>query len=265
MNPKTLVRLSNIIGTISIILLIYWVFVFTIIEVFGLKVFRENITGTFYLSILGILALMTGALIINIMFNLTRIAEKHNHDENKNGKSTQKGTKWIFALSFPIVLLLLFGGDYLTSTKKEKMLIESAKSIINDNPQIADKLLIYSFDKNWISETSDILEILGKTDKNFPVVKVIVKDSINGSKLYLNFRNYWNNNNDTIKPIKKNFILETSKAERDYLNNVFENKDNELRFYAKDGNYELYYPYIKNENVIVLYFSDYQRYGKIGS
>jgi hypothetical protein len=80
MNNKTLVRLSNIIGIVSIILLVYWVFVFVSIEVFGLKVFRENMTETFYLSVVGILALMLGALIINVMFNLTRIAEKHYQD-----------------------------------------------------------------------------------------------------------------------------------------------------------------------------------------
>jgi hypothetical protein len=80
MNNKALVRLSNIIGIISILLLVYWVFVFISIQVFGFKVFRENLTETFYLSVLGILALMFGALIINVMFNLTRIAEKLNQD-----------------------------------------------------------------------------------------------------------------------------------------------------------------------------------------
>jgi hypothetical protein len=62
MNNKALVRLSNIIGIISILLLVYWVFVFISIQVFGFKVFRENLTETFYLSVLGILALMFGAL-----------------------------------------------------------------------------------------------------------------------------------------------------------------------------------------------------------
>ncbi|MBE9467791.1 MAG: hypothetical protein IMY72_05635 [Bacteroidetes bacterium] len=85
------------------------------VEVFGLKVFRENITETFYLSILGILALMFGALIINIMFNLTRIAQKHNNDNEllKNKKS--KVVIIIIIVSFPFILGLLFGGDYLTS------------------------------------------------------------------------------------------------------------------------------------------------------
>ena len=54
MTPKQLVKLSNIIGITAIILLVYWVFTFITIEVFGLKVFRENMTETFYLSVLWI-------------------------------------------------------------------------------------------------------------------------------------------------------------------------------------------------------------------
>ena len=37
MTPKQLVKLSNIIGITAIILLVYWVFTFITIEVFGLK------------------------------------------------------------------------------------------------------------------------------------------------------------------------------------------------------------------------------------
>ena len=81
MTPKQLVRISNIIGIVAILLLVYWVFSFITIEVFGLKVFKKNMTETFYLSVLGILALMAGALIINVMFNLTRIAQKHDNSE----------------------------------------------------------------------------------------------------------------------------------------------------------------------------------------
>ena len=64
MNNKTLVKLSNIVGLISIILLIYWVFIFISITVLGLKVFKENLTETFYFSVLGILALMFAASLL---------------------------------------------------------------------------------------------------------------------------------------------------------------------------------------------------------
>jgi hypothetical protein len=264
MNPKQLVRLSNIIGIIAIVLLIYWVFTFITIEVFGLKVFRENLTQTFYMSVLGILALMAGALIINIMFNLTRIAQKHNQDEQI--AKTGKKVGWVLLASFPILLVVLFGGDYLTSKKKERLLVESAKSIIETNTKKSDHLVNYQFDEKWIVETEDILEILSKTDNNFPHVSILVKDSIDGEPVFLGFSdNYYGNLTDTIQPVKKTFIRKTTQPEREYLNEVFESGEEDYRYSSSDGRYELFYPYFKGQKRIVIYFSEYQRYGKIGS
>ncbi len=264
MNNKSLVKLSNTIGIISIILLVYWVFVFISITVFGLKVFRENITETFYLSIVGILALMFGSLIINVMLNLTRIAEKHNND-NASLKRTNKKLGLIFIVSFPVIFVILLGGDYMTSKKKEKMLIASAKSIIENNQEKSDKLINYSFTETWLINTDNILDIYSNTDRHFPHVSVIVADSIDKSPIFLGFRNYSGSINDTIQPHKKNFIQKTTKVEREYLNNVFYNNINKIRFRAKNGRYELFYPCQKGNKKIVLYFSDYQKYGKLGS
>ena len=276
MNNKSLVKLSNIIGIVSIILLVYWVFIFISIEVFGLKVFRENMTETFYLSVLGILALMFGSLIINVMFNLTRIAEKHNQDNVNLSKNNYKKLWLIFGLSFPIIFGLLAGGDYLTSKKKERMLIASAKSIIESNTEKSDKLLDYNFDKKWINETKDILDIYSKTDTHFPYVEVIVVDEIDNSQVFLSFRTYYSYEEieveivtDSIQrqkqPQKKSYIRQTTQVEREYLNKVFFENCSDVRFSARQGKYELFYPYFKNGKKIVLYFSDYQRYGKIGS
>lgn len=264
MNNKALVKLCNAIGIISIILLVYWLFIFISITVFGLKIFKENLTEAFYLSVVGILALMLGALIINVMFNLTRIADKHNQDDINNAKTKFKKAGLIFGLSFPIVFGLLYGGDYLTSRRKEKMLVASAKSIIESNIEKTNKLLDYSFDEKWILETDDILDLYSKIDKNFPYVSLIVPDSIDKSQLFLGFRNYHGKINDTIPPVKKDFIHKTTKEEREYLSNVFYRKNNEVRFSASDGRYELFYPYSKDGKKIILFFSEYQRYGKIG-
>lgn len=76
MNAKKLVKATNIVGMVAVVLLVYWVFVLILSNVFGLKVFREYITEIFLMSILGIFAVMAGALILNIMLNLTRIAGK---------------------------------------------------------------------------------------------------------------------------------------------------------------------------------------------
>ncbi|TRX15873.1 hypothetical protein FNW25_17185 [Flavobacterium franklandianum] len=179
MTPRQLVKLSNIIGITAIVLLVYWVFTFITIQVFGLKVFRENMTETFYLSVLGILALMVGSLIINVMFNLTRIAENKNNDDN-NGKSNKKMYVILLAI-FPIIGMILFGGDFLTSSKKEKMLISSAKSILEKNEKNTAKLVNYEFTEKYLNETSTILEIYSETDKNFPSVNLLVKDSSAGA------------------------------------------------------------------------------------
>lgn len=266
MNYKKLVKLSNIIGITSIILLVYWVFIFISITVFGLKVFRENLTETFYLSVVGILSLMFGALIINVMFNLTRIAEKHNHDNSTPVRTRFKKWGLLFALSFPLIFALLYAGDYLTSHKKEKMLIASAKSILDSNLAKSNKLLNYTFDKKWIFETEETLELYANTDESFPYVSVIVSDTVSGSQVFLGFRRgELFNLNDTVVPQKKYFIEKTSKDEREYLKKVFFQGYNEVHFTARDGRYELFYPFAKDGKKVVLHFSEYQAYGKIGS
>lgn len=263
MNPKKLVKLSNNIGIFAIILLIYWVFIFITIQVFGLKVFKENITETFYLSILGILALMTGALIINIMFNLTRIAQKHNDDQTI--AKSNKTLFWAFIISFPLISLGLFTGDFLTSKKKEKMLFASAKSMIETNNIKSDHLLNYKFEKDWILKTKGIIEIFSKTDEHFPYVTLIVKDSIDQEPLFLGFnRSSKSNWHDTLLPQKKDYIQQSTQEERDYFNSIFEQNNNEYRYSSHDGRYELFYPYSIYEKSVILYFSQYQQYGKSG-
>lgn len=268
MNLKLLVKLSNIVAAISIVLLIYWVFVFISIEVFGFKIFRENISQTFAMSVLGILALMGGSLMINVMFNLTRIAQKHNQDQIAELKSSPK--KWIIALAltFPIIFGVLFAGDYMTSQKKQNMLVQSAKSIIETNSVRSEGLLNYEFNNQWLNETRDTLDFFEKTEKNFPNVSVIVRDSVTDAPVFLAFREYREMLNDQkvlVQPEKQSFLMRTTKIDRDYLNKVFDEGYSEIKFSASDGNYELFYPYVKGDKRIVLYFSDYQRYGKMGS
>ncbi|WP_396149232.1 hypothetical protein [Flavobacterium sp.] len=264
MNAKQLVKISNYIGIISIMLLVYWVFTFILIEVFGLKVFRKNMTDSFYLSVLGILALMAGALIINIMFNLTRIAQKHNNDEEIT--TNNKRIVYGLLILFPIIAIILFGGDYLTTRKKEKLLINSAEYIINQNPDKTDRLLNYSFNKEYIIESTSILQLYSNMDKNFPYSQIIMRDSLQNKPVYLSFDNYSNvEMNDTILPKKIDYIYKTTKPEREYLDKVFNEKSTELRFSSYNGNYELFYPYKKGNKIFIIYFSESQRYGKIGS
>ncbi len=269
MNLKTLVKLSNIVALVSIVLLIYWVFIFVSTEVFGFKIFRENISQTFAMSVLGILALMGGSLMINVMFNLTRIAQKHNQDEvAADSKGFSKQLILAFALSFPVIFGLLFTGDYLTSVKKENMLVQSAQSIIERNAVRTDALVNYEVSDGWLAATSATLNFFEQTERNFPHVSVIVKDNVDDAPVFLAFQDYNTQKNDSgevIEPTKRQYLMATTKPERDYLNKVFDEGFSEKRFSASDGKYELFFPYFKDGRRIVLYFSDYQRYGKMGS
>lgn len=263
MNPKKIVKLSNIIGIVSIILLIYWVFVLISIEVFGLKVFRQNITDTFYISILAILALMFGALMINIMFNLTRIADKQNVDETYKKKKSVKALAIAFLLSFPLIFALLVGGDYYTAYAKERAMIRAGRSIIEDNEEKVKKIADYEYTVGWLKNTNKELSYFSKVDRYFPSVSVLVKDTMDNYKVYLAFSGYTYLRHDSIMPHKEGLIKSTTQEERDYLSEVFDQGKDELRFSKHRGNYELFYPYRHNGKTIVFYFSDYQEYGKV--
>lgn len=263
MGPKQLVRLSNLVGLVAIILLIYWVFIFTLTEVFDLKIFRENMTETFYLSVLGILALMGGALMINIMFNLTRMADKHNADKEYNSLAFRRIVV-LFVLTFPVIAVFLFTGDYMSKRKKEQMLIASAESILTDHKTKIDSLANYEYSLEWLLYADNTFYLLYGLDRNLPHISMIVADNIENTDVYLNYGKgaiY----NDTILPQKKKYILKTTQLERNYLKSVFEGQVNEICFNKDGGKSELFYPYTYKGKKVVFYLSDYYNYGKFGS
>ena len=165
-------------------------------------------------------------------------------------------------------IFFLFAGDYWTAKKKENLLLQSARSIVETNVEKTNRLVNYEFNDAWLNETRDTLTFFEKTDKNFPNVSMIVKDTVDGSPVFLAFRDYStlkNEKEEIVELDKKSFLMRITKPDRDYLNRVFDDGLTETRFTASDGNYELFYPYTKEGKKIVLYFSDYQRYGKMGS
>lgn len=284
MNAKKLVKATNIVGMVAVVLLVYWVFVLILSNVFGLKVFREYITEIFLMSILGIFAVMAGALILNIMLNLTRIAERGQEEESKGGRKTL----YLLLAVFPVLAALLFGGNYLTVQKKRQVLTQSLERIVKDNPSQINALTDYRFDSAYIKKAALILELMSKEDSAFKAATVIVPDTIGNKQVYLAFSadsqlsgideqapdtqgvgddNGFvvtrNGNKETIS--KTQYLYAPNLSEREYLQRIFAGQTNEIRYEANDGNYSLCHPYRQNGKTIVLCFSDYQQYGKIGS
>ena len=294
MNAKKLVKATNIIGMVAVTLLVYWVFALILIQVFGLKVFREHITEIFLMSILGIFAVMGGTLMLNIMLNLTRIAERGQEEEVRGGRKTV----YLLLAVFPILAALLFGGNYLTIRQKRDILTQSSERIVKDNPAQLDALTDYRFDLAYIKKSSEILDLMAKDDLSFKSAMIIVQDKIDNKPVYLAFsadsrlnvggeavpaasqneavpaanQNVEGNDNfvmdrngEKVMVKKMDYVYSPNLKEREYLQKVFAGQTQEMRYEAEDGHYSLCHPYRKNGKTIILCFSDYQEYGKIGS
>ena len=286
MNAKKLVKATNIIGMVAVTLLVYWVFALILIQVFGLKVFREHITEIFLMSILGIFAVMGGTLMLNIMLNLTRIAERGQEEEVRGGRKTV----YLLLAVFPILAALLFGGNYLTIRQKRDILTQSSERIVKDNPAQIDALTDYRFDLAYIRKTSEILDLMAKDNSSFKSAVIIVPDKIDNTPVYLAFSadssrltlsdevvpttnqnaegsdNFVvNRNGEKVMVKKMDYVYSPNLKEREYLQKVFAGQSQEMRYEAEDGHYNLCHPYRKNGKTILLCFSDYQEYGKIGS
>ena len=284
MNAKKLVKATNIIGMVAVTLLVYWVFALILIQVFGLKVFREHITEIFLMSILGIFAVMGGTLMLNIMLNLTRIAER-GQEEVRGGRKTV----YLLLAVFPILAALLFGGNYLTIRQKRDILTQSSERIVKDNPAQIDALADYRFDLAYIKKSSEILDLMAKDNLSFKSAMIIVQDKIDNKPVYLAFSadsrlnvggeavpaanqnveggdNFVvNRNGEKVMVKKMDYVYSPNLKEREYLQKVFAGQTQEMRYEAEDGHYSLCHPYRKNGKTILLCFSDYQEYGKIGS
>lgn len=267
MDKKRIAGMANIIGMISIGLLVYWVFAFILITVFDLKVFKENLTETFYVSVLGILALMFGSLMISIMFNMSRIAESLQKDPSKKEKVVQSKPmlKPVLVGLFVFIAIVLFVGDFSSAQKKKGILVGTAKNLsATYQPQLKE-ILDYRFTREYLNYVSRFNEIVSKTDKNFNNLSVIVPESIDGISCFLEIRGYQYQADEKGKLQKENYIFQGDKKVKSYLESVFKGNNRGYHFSAHDGNYELYYPVEFKGKVIVLYFNDYQRYGKYGS
>ncbi len=267
MNREQIIRLSNTVAMVAMVMLVYWVFVFISITVFGFKVFRENITQTFYLSVLGVLALLAGAVAVNVILNLSRIADALAGSRPARSKPASKPRRlrWLaFLLSFPVLFAFLYVGDLASSAKKREYLTNTARRIVEQSAPDIERLAKYEFTQRYVNEAQAILKRLSGEVKRFPSVSVIVADDIDGRQTYLAFNHYssWERRG---RVLRHDYLFPASIRDRDYLREVFEGRRQDIRFSAHDGSYELYFPLKRQGKIIVLYFTDRSQYGKIGS
>ena len=262
MNSKKMVGLSNVIGFVAILASIYWVVIFVTTQVFGLRIFEETITEAFNYSIIGILVLMFGALIINIMFNLSRIAGKINNDDEIIQKTNRAGII-VFVVSLPMVIGALFLGSFLSNKKTENELKKSADEIIHSYEAEINTISNYTFDEKWINNTVNLLSFMVRIDPNFRDVAVILEDEVNGHTFYLAFYEGQKVKKEMLDKI--NFIGKFDLKDREYIEKVFKEDYNQKYFASTNGSYRLFIPYQADNKKMIFFFKGWDNYGKLRS
>lgn len=267
MNPKQLVKLTNTVGIVSFVLLIYWIFVFILVQVFNLKIFRQHLSEIFALSITGIIALMAGALMLNIMFNLTRIAERGSETD-----SPKKSKKIIvlMILMFPVLAGVLFAGNHLSLQRRE----QAGQALVQQNVRGIQAAAQYRFTPEYIRQTSDYLKVVEQANTSFQRAVIIVPDEVDGNRVYLRIASD-SGASDAVKnaaseaaPLldKRNFLYRTETFEHDYLHNTFAQHLTQPYFAQRENNYFLYLPQQQDgKTTAILLLTDYYPYGKFGS
>lgn len=263
-----IIKRTNRCAIVSFHLLVYWVFIFISITVFDFKVFKENLTEIFFLSVIGIFVILTGSVVVNIMSNLTKIStvmgNRNSSSELVPPSKRKKSAFFLWAL-FPALFCFLFVADFASTMKREKLILSSAKYLLDENQGIISKFTEYSFNREYINQVSNSLRLIEKIDEDFPNVDLIISDEIEGKNVHLKFdsRDYSSNEKTEIRKVK--YIFSSSKEEREYLQDVFFGQHKDYRFSADGRYYELFYPVMINSKIVVLYLSDRKGYGKIGS
>lgn len=267
MNRDRLIKLSTSVAMFFILLLIYWTFTFISITVFDFKIFKENMTETFFMSVFAILAVLSGALIINLILNLSKIsealAERAGTAPSKES-GTHKRVVWGLLALFPVIFLFLYLGNLASSAKKRNRLESAAAMAVETNRSDIEKMGQYRFDLDYIQTTESVLARITKEEKFFPSATILVPDQIDGHPTILEFES-WRYHDKDNAPTKVQFIRKCTPEERQYLNAVFRSAEFKPRFSAYKGTYELFYPIKTARGVIVLFLSEHGNYGKIGS
>lgn len=180
MNHDFLIKTTNRVALYATGALFYWVFAFLTITVFDLKIFRERMTEMFFLSLLGIFAILAGAIVLNVMSNLSKISAAAAPAPAASTQDKKKMSRGliIVMVSFPLIVAALFGGSHLSAERKERLLVASAERLIAENQTSLAALANYRFSEEYVVQTEAALGVLNKIDRSFPELMVIVPDSM---------------------------------------------------------------------------------------
>jgi hypothetical protein len=272
MNYDRTIRITNHVALYACIVFVYWVGIYSVATVFNLKVFKDNVTNAFGMSLVGILAVLAASIILNVMANLSKISAAVSAPRGQavaQQAMPARGWTWrATALILPFLLIVgaLFVGDYFSAQRQQQVLLASARRLVAENQVALRQLAYYQFDAHYISQAQQNLQVLNKIDKNFPQVMAILPDTIGDKPFFLAWdgTSYDDSQNEKTPPRKVDFIYSTTPEERDYLTRVFAGTRTDPWVHIEKDRYQLYFPAMIDGKRLVLYLSD-DRSGKFSS
>lgn len=271
-NRETGLVWTTRVAVIAFLGLLLALLVMAVTSVFGLKVAGQRVTESFLFAVPLMLALMGGGLVLNVILNLNKISE---HIALRSGASATGGAawplRWLLAAGLVVVttLGLLFAGDHYTRMQKEQLLLNDARSSLAAFAPELNALSTLPWGADLLTKSADVLQIMGKQNKSFPSVSLLIQEPVRGKMLVLQLGTYNKNAAGQMmasEDEKVDYVRALSAEERDYLDGVLAGGKQTHRFSSNDDNYELFFPVqLGGGRRAVLYFAQNLRYGKSGS
>lgn len=259
------IKISNLatwimIGTIGLIIL--WFIGFIVSVTFDLNVFTSR-TSEFFFSIIGFaFILVTCAAILNISLIADSKVQDIKGDESKSIL-----TRKFFYISGILIFLLigfLFIGDFLSRQNEKIKLENEANDLISRYAESIDEMILFIQDTSQIEKIPEFLKVLSNQKEEFPTITLITSGKYKGETVFLEI-NSWASKQSLKEPYFNHSFYKCNMNDCDYLLSVFENNNIKSYFWTEENNYKYYYPIEKNGKKILLLFTKFQRYGKIGS
>jgi hypothetical protein len=268
MSNPTIVKWCNRLAILAILALLYWVLLFSVNEVFDLRILRERSTTAFGFVVLGILALLAGSLMLNIMFNLTRIAERAEHparaSSNANTPTTGSPRRWLlgFTALTSLSVALMFAGDARTRMLKKDLMLQTAQTISSQNQAALRQFAQQELTTPNVNALAQQLQLVRKSAEFVHEVYVLRPEKILGQDSIVAI-------DHELPPEDKqafsslDLAFKASQQQRTYLNAVFAGQADAPLYVSRGGHYWLLYPVRLDDKVLVLFLSDEQAYGKV--
>lgn len=259
-------RLSNLsiwIMLISIILSVFWYFIYTTLETFNLRVFAEKTATFFYIFIFVVIILNILLAIFNISINISLIADSKYPEEQKISVKQRKKIIIVIGSIFIFLTLLLFAGNFLTKNIEKNRLISEAKDIVKRYDETINSISINLSKDSTIKNIPELIKFLDSQKYDYPSITLIRQIKINNEITYV-----FIDKDNKIADEDINFnsqYYKSDKKELNYFDSIFSGKSNEILYLEHTDNY-VYIPINKNGIIFILRFDKIKEsHGFIGS